>query len=246
MKRMILILMVLGLSALVFGQNWEVVKVGNMEYYPNSGVFFNVDTGLYVGENGAVMMTTDGGQSGDIVRVPNEGDPSWTDVGFANNKVGFACGKNGVIFKTTDGGQTWVEVDDNSNYSYDLYKISVVDENVVYVAGKSGVLKTTDGGATWSQIDYSFEVSGKAQKLDGGIAFCNANVGVVATSSTKGATWYTHDGGATWTLVQITFPAGTSSKRIYDVAATGDSTIALAGYHYCVFLSEDGLSLIHI
>lgn len=240
MKRMILILTVLGLSALVFGQNWEVVKKGSMEYYPNSGVFFNADTGLYVGENGAVMLTTDGGQSGDIVRVPNEGDPSWTDVGFANNKVGFACGKNGVIFKTTDGGQTWVEVDDNANYSYDLYDIAVVDENVVYVAGKSGVLKTTDGGATWSQIDYSFEVSGKAQKLDGGIAFCNANVGVVATSANKGATWYTHDGGTTWTLVQVTFPAGTISKRIYDVAAAGDSTIALAAYHYCVFLSEDG------
>ena len=240
MKRMILILTVLSLSALVFGQNWEVVKQGSMLYYPNAGYFFNADTGLYVGQEGAVMMITDGGQSGDIVRVPNEGDPNWRDVDFADNHVGFACGSEGLIYKTMDGGMTWAEVGDTAQFTFDLYKISVVDENTVYAAGKSGVLKTTDGGATWSQIDYSFEVSGKAQKLDGGIAFCNANVGVVATSANKGATWYTHDGGATWTLVQVTFPAGTISKRIYDVAAAGDSTIALAAYHYCVFLSEDG------
>ena len=240
MKRLLMLTLILGLAGLLFGQSWEIVKKGDMEYYPNAGVFFNADTGIYVGQDGAVIMTTDGGHSGDLVRVPNEGDPSWADVGFANRMVGFACGKDGVIFKTTDGGQTWVEVDDNTNFSFDLYKIAVVDENIVYVAGKSGVLKTTDGGSTWAQINYSFEVSGKAQKLDGGIAFCDANVGVVATSANKGATWYTHDGGATWTLVQLTFPAGTVSKRIYDVAAYGDSTFVLATYHYCIFLSEDG------
>ncbi len=241
MKRMVMLTLILGLAGLLFGQSWEVVKQGEMEYYPNAGYFFNADTGLYVGQYGAVMMTTDGGQSGDLVRIPNEGDPSWTDVDFATGtKVGYACGKDGFIFKTADGGNTWTEVGDTTNYTFDLYKISVVDENVVYVAGSKGVLKTTDGGTTWTQIDYSFEVSGTTQKLDGGIAFCNADVGVVATSANKGATWYTNDGGATWTLVQITFPGGTISKRIYDVAAMGDSTFALAGYHYCVFLSEDG------
>ncbi len=240
MKRLKPILLVLGLVVWVFGQNWEMVKQGGMVYYPNAGYFFNADTGLYVGQNGAVMMTTDGAQSGDFVRIPNEGDPSWTDVGFANRMVGYACGSKGVIYKTTDGGKTWTEVGDTGQFSFDLYKIAVVDENIVYVAGKSGVLKTTDGGATWSQINYSFEISGKAQKLDGGIAFCNANVGVVATGASKGTTWYTHDGGATWTMVQITFPAGTISKRLYDIAATGDSTFAIAAYHYCVFLSTDG------
>jgi len=240
MKRLLMLTLVFGLAGLLFGQSWQVVKEGDMEYYPNSGYFFNADTGLYVGQNGAVMMTTDGGQSGDLVRMPGEDDPSWTDVDFANDMVGFACGKDGFIFKTSDGGYTWTEVGDTTNYTFDLFKISVVDENTVYVAGSKGVLKTTDGGATWTQVDYSFEVSGRVQKLDGGIAFCDANVGVVATSANKGATWYTHDGGTTWTLVQLTFPAGTTSKRFYDAAAYGDSTIVLAGYHFCIFLSEDG------
>ncbi len=230
----------LALFGLLFGQSWQVVREGNMEYYPNAGYFFNADTGLYVGENGVVMMTTDGGESGDLVRLPEyDGAPGWVDVDFANDKVGFACAADGFIYKTIDGGYTWTQVGDTTQFTFDLYKLDAVDENIVYVAGYSGVLKTTDGGATWTKCDTTFEVSGKAQKLDGGIAFCNANVGVVASKANKGATWYTHDGGQTWNLVQVTFPGGIS-KRLYDVTAIGDSTIAVAAYHYCIFLSTDG------
>ncbi|MHB2148070.1 YCF48-related protein [Calditrichota bacterium LG25] len=241
MRYFLQLILILGMANLLFGQSWEVVKVGEMEYYPNSGVFFNADTGLFVGDDGAVMMTTDGGVSGDIVRYPEyDGAPSWSDVGFANDLVGFACAASGgFIYKTEDGGYTWTQVGDTAQFTFDLNDIAVVNENTVYVAGDDGVLKTTDGGATWTKINYTFEVSGSVQKLDGGIAFCNENVGVVATSANKAATWYTHDGGQTWNFVQLIFPGGIS-KRLYDVAAYGDSTIAIAGYHFTIFLSQDG------
>ncbi len=240
MKQLIVTSIIVSLFSFLFGQQpWEVVKQGEMEYYPNSGFFFSAEKGLYVGEYGSVVMFTNGGETIDIVRV-EEGAPSWKDVAFANDNVGYACGSKGFIFKTTDGGYNWVEVGDTSQFTFTLHDIAVVNENVVYVAGDEGVLKTTDGGTSWTKLDFTFEVGGKVQKLDGGIAFCNENVGVVASSANKGATWYTHDGGATWTFSEITFPAGTVSKRLYDVAAAGDSTIAVAGYHFCIFLSTNG------
>ncbi len=241
MKRLKVLFIMLAFTGMVMAQDWEVVKYGEMEYYPNAGVFFNADTGLFVGQDGVVMLTTNGGEDGDMVREPD--GISWLDVGFANDMVGFSCGKSGIIYKTTDGGHTWTQIGTDLGITVDLNNIAVVNENVVYIAGDDGILlKSTDGGASWTQSSFSFEANGSVRDLDGGIAFCNENVGVVAANSSKaaGATWYTHDGGDTWELVFVPFPEVASSKKLYDVAAAGDSTIFVAGYNFCIFKSSDG------
>ena len=243
MRKSWLLLFVFLFAGLAMAQNWDVVKYGEMEFYPNAGFFFNADTGLFVGQDGAVMMTTDGGESGDFVRIPGEGDVSWLDVGFATDMVGFSCGKDGVIYKTTDGGYTWNQIGTDLGITADLNKIAVVNENVVYIAGDDGILlKTTDGGATWTQSSFSFEANGSVRDLDGGLAFCSETVGVVAAKSSKaaGATWYTHDGGENWELVFVPFPDAATSKKLYDVDAVGDSTFFVVGYNFCIFKSTDG------
>ena len=243
MKKFFTIFLVL--TGLTIAQNWEVVNEGNMEYYPNAGVFMDEMTGLYVGSDGVVVKTTDGGESGETVRMPDSSGISWKDVQFANLNVGYACGEEGFIFKTTDGGLNWEMVADTANNKADLLDIAVVDENIVYVAGRdSTMLKTIDGGQTWVRSDFTFEgidIPDKYKDLDGGLAFLNADTGVVATDYSKlPMTWYTHDGGATWHPVQIDFPQGTTSYRLYDVAAGGNNTIVVVGYHYCIFISTDG------
>ncbi len=236
MKKIFTIVLVL--AGLLAAQNWQVVLEGGMEYYPNAGVFMDELTGLYVGSDGVVVRTTDGGESGETVRMPDSSGISWKDVQFANLNVGYACAGQGFIFKTTDGGLSWEMVADTLNYKADLLDIAVVNENLVYVAGKdSTLLKTTDGGLTWTRSDFSFD----GENLDGGLAFLNADTGVVAIDNSKlPMTWYTHDGGATWNPVQIDFPQGTISYRFYDVAAGGNNTIVVVGYHYCIFISTDG------
>ncbi len=241
MRKVLPFMLVFALAALLSAQEWQTVKVGDMEYYPNDGFFVNADTGLYVGADGVVVGTFDGAASAVVLREPDGSGRSWKDVQFANDSVAYACGRGGVIYKTVNGGYAWHLVADTANFSDELDGIAVVSENVVYAAGKNAtLLKTTDGGATWEKSDFSFEAGGKSQDLDGGIAFCNENVGVVIPDGTGGYSWYTHDGGATWNFVQLEYPSAAASTRSFDVAAGGDSTVLIVGYNHCKFLSKDG------
>ena len=223
--------------SLAIGQEWEVVQKGEMVYYPNSGHFINETTGIYVGQDGAVVKTEDGGDSFTILREADVSGDDWTDFQFANVDTGFACAKNGFVYKTVDGGVSWTMVGDTANYTVDFDYISVIDKKIVYVAGDdSTLLKTIDGGDNWTRIDFAFD----GEDLDGGLAFLNADSGVVTVDNKKNpASWYTHDGGDTWNKVVMEFPEVLISKRIYNAAAGGENTIAIVGYHYSIFVSHD-------
>ena len=236
MKRLSLLITVVLLAGTVVAQNWQVVRYSNVDFSPNDGFFISADSGWYVGDEGVVVRTTDGGISGETVREPVAGTADWKDVEFATHLVGYACAYDGFIFKTTDGGLTWANVGDTANYTDDYTSISVVNENVVYVSGKkSSLLKTTNGGTDWTKSTYDFQ----GKDLDGGIAFNDENNGVVISDGKGANTWYTHDGGDTWTPVDIVFSSGTNSK-LYDISAAGDSTIAVCGYYNSIFISTDG------
>ena len=179
MKKLLLIGLALSFFSLLSAQDWEVVKMGFMDYYPNSGYAFNMDTLMFVGEDGVVMRTDNGGEDGYMVREP-EGN-SWTSVDFANDMVGFACAGEGKIYKTVDGGFSWTQVGDTVNYNVSLKNISVVSEDTIFVGGASStVLRSFDGGVTWQDVGYTFEAGGKVHDIDGGVAFANGRVGVVA------------------------------------------------------------------
>ncbi len=236
MKRLLLLLTVVLIAGTVAAQDWQVVRYGNIEYNPKDGFFLTPDSGWYVGDEGVVVRTTNGGLDGETVREPVAGTADWKDVEFANHLIGYACAYDGFIFKTTDGGLTWDNVGDTTNYTDDYTSISVVNENVVYVSGKkSSLLKTTNGGADWTKSTYDFQ----GKDLDGGIAFNDENNGVVISDGKGANTWYTHDGGDNWTPVDIIFPTGTNTK-LYDVSAGGGSTIAVSGYYNNIFLSTNG------
>jgi photosystem II stability/assembly factor-like uncharacterized protein len=241
MKKLLMIVAVVTISTLLaFGQ-WQVVKKQAMDFQLNTGDFIDANTGWLIGNyshEGEVLKTSDGGVSWTLIQAADPGI-EWNDIEFADANTGYACAEDGYVFKTVDGGATWTMIGDTANNSVDLEHIAVVSSDVVYFAGQDGVLlKTIDGGVNFTKSDSTFD----GDDLDGGIAFCDENVGVVQADGKGGKTWYTHDGGKTWTFVSIAplFPIGTTSDRIYDVAAYGDSTFAIVGYHYCTFLSTDG------
>jgi len=236
MRHLLLVFFVLLLSCGLWAQDWQIVREGEAEYYPNAGFFYDAMTGWYVGEDGVVVKTEDGGLSGSTLRMPDSSGFGWSDVEFVTPLIGYACGDAGMIFKSVDGGQTWTMIADTANYIENLYTLDAVDENIVYFAGKASTfLKTVDGGATYTKSDFAF-----GEDLDGGLAFTTALKGVVACDANSGTTWYTEDGGVTWTKVLITFPAGSASSRLYDIAGAGVNTFIAVGYHNTVFWSNDG------
>ncbi len=234
---MSLFIFVLMLPSLIPGQNWEIVRQGEMELSPKDGFFYDDNHGWYISNNGAVVLTVDGGSNAQTVREPQSEVEKWNAIEFADLDTGYACGDNGIIYKSTDGGYSWQMVANTAQFSSDLHDLAVVTGDTVYFSGNNGtVLKTTDGGASYHAMDYAF----LDEDLDGGIAFVNSRMGVVISDANDGHTWYTHDGGQSWRHVQLNFPYGTIASKLYDVAAGGDSTFAIAAYHYCLFISKDG------
>lgn len=238
MKKLFTIGLVIAVCSLMTTAQWQVVRQGSADIDPDIVFFLDVNTGWIAEGAGYVQQTTDGGATWTTLSADNGGE-SWNDMEFFDANVGYACAQKGFIYKTTDGGTNWTQIGDTANHVLDVVDLAIVDANTVYFACDDGiVLKTTDGGANFTANETPLTTD----DLNGGIAFLDANKGVVATSANVGDTWYTTDGGANWTNVNLAalFPMGTTSKRLYDVAAGPNNTIIVTGYHCTIFLSTDG------
>lgn len=224
---------------------WEMVRQGD-ELLANfnfrawgDGFMLDADTGWLVGRDGLVIKTVDGGVHWQTVREADQSGVDWNDVEFIDANTGYACADDGFIFKTVDGGANWTMVGDTALYKEDLLFLKVIDANTVFFAGKKAtLLKTSNGAIDFVKSDHPFE----GLDLDGGLNFCNANVGVVASDDYNGYTWYTHDGGITWNLTRINdlFPYGISKYSVRCVGTGGDSTIVLGTQYRVILISQDG------
>lgn len=67
----------------------------------------NETTGFAVGNNGALIKTTDAGETWINIDIP---DKYFTDVFFVNENTGYLTEAFGLVFKTTNSGNTWFEV----------------------------------------------------------------------------------------------------------------------------------------
>ena len=243
MKKLLMFLVTLFVvTALVFGQTWEVKKESLDIPVFSDAFFLDANTGWLVLEDNRIDQTTNGGDDWLTLKVDDVSGNAWEKVEFIDANTGYACGDDGLIYKTTNGGTDWTEVGDTANYTENLKGLSVVDANTVYCAGKDTlVLKTVNSGADWTYQTSIDAASFNGEDIDGGISFINADTGVVISDGNTGSTWYTHDGGTTWTFKEVAslFPPGTISKRLYGVSSAG-STFAVVSYHNCIFLSIDG------
>lgn len=73
-----------------------------------------------------------------------------SDIVFDELNTGYAVVQPGIIIKTTDGGTTWDTIYHND--SKEINKIDVVNEDIVFACGNSGlILRSLDGGVIWTQ-----------------------------------------------------------------------------------------------
>jgi len=155
------------------------------------GLYFPVDanTGWVVGDNGVILITTDGGTNWNAQTSGTS--EQLEDVFFpVDANTGWVVGDGGVIRKTTDGGTNWSS--QTSGTAANLKGITFpVDVNTGWVVGDGGVIrKTTDGGTNWNS-----QTSGTSNELRF-VHFPDASNGYIAGFS--GIILKTTDGGSNW------------------------------------------------
>jgi len=132
--------------------------------------------GYAVGDSGAILKTTDGGDT--WVQQAAGVSGALNSVHFKSNDTGYAVGEAGSAIRTTDGGATWTSV--TVGVSNTLTYVSFPSNGYTGFIGVDSdtfpamVLKTTDGGTVWVLVQ-----AGGIHDHSTSCAFATDSTGVV-------------------------------------------------------------------
>lgn len=190
-----------------FGENWTVIYSSSP--YSIYGVYFNNnDTGQFMGADGLMRKTTNGGLNWFFGGVWYPGTYTFSDCFFFNSGSGFVCYSyySGFpnyqtsygIYKCnfwTNTSASWITVWYDSNFSVSGLAITGADTGYavggrsVYPSYQSLILKTTNGGNTWTPSNYN------CNQILYDVFFLNSKTGYAAGRG--GTILKTTDGGLT-------------------------------------------------
>ncbi len=153
--------------------------------------FVSATTG-FVGANGAMCRTLDGGASWQTrSAVPNA--PIVYGMDFSDANTGIVCGylietNQGGIFKTADGGVTW-----SHKFEGFINDAVWLDANVVLACGDTSIYRSTNAGETWNLF---------AAGIDTGLLeLIKVSPTTVLGVSLKGDIWRSANAGLSWNMV---------------------------------------------
>ena len=102
--------------------------------------------GAAVGEQGAILVTSDAGVT--WTAVESGTDRSLRGVAFADTMNGVAVGAGGTVLRTDDAGRSWTAV--NTGSAAELRGAAFGGPAVGVVVGEGGVIyRTEDVGRVW-------------------------------------------------------------------------------------------------
>jgi len=139
-----------------------------------------------VGENGLILMTSNGGLTWAIQAVNTKNQLN--GVSFINSSIGWVVGDNGVIVRTSSGGLAWTPL--TSGTTQNLMDVYARSQLLVWVVGASGTILKSPNGINW--VPQSSTVTADLNS----VYFYNDIVGWIAGAG--GVLLKTTDGGQTW------------------------------------------------
>ncbi len=186
--------------------------------------FINSNNGVIVGEDGLLILTTDGGQNwttaSQVATLVNGVDLE-TVVYHADGKI-WAAGDDGYIVYSSDFGQTWTT--QTSGLTDWLYGMSMDTTGTGYITCNNGspdqskVLKTTDFGANWQIVNLT--ITGNPTLYNvvqyGDSVILLGDDGYVGFSPDNGQTWTHHPTAG-----------GSGEPRMYDAVMDGSEGYAI-------------------
>jgi len=203
---------------------WNKQKTNTFAWL-HSVFFVDESRGWAVGGKGALLATSDGGETWELRRRPVE--DTLHEIVFTDANTGWIVCERSIfapmakgesvsyLLKSSDGGESWTRVDVTRGEDVDikLAGLSFADAEHGWVYGEQGVLyATSDGGRTWVRQ----RVPTRHLLLGG--AFADAQHGWL---SGGGLTLLrTEDGGENWRAGTLYIPI-TDPQKIAAPRATG-------------------------
>jgi len=176
--------------------------------------------GWVVGQWGAILATSDGGETWTTQRMDTTVDQPLFSVLFTNDHDGIAVGLWSLMLQTHDGGKTWTKVTlpkppDGGKTDRNLYHVFADRQGTLYISAEQGiVLKSIDGGADWSYL-----ATGSKGSLWSGVAMPD---GRIVVGGLLGSLFQSSDSGVSWSPLK----AETKSS-ITSLVAAGSVLIAV-------------------
>ncbi len=202
-----------------------------------SALWFTAPTDGWLGGNGTIRHTADGGRTWQTQRC---GPGTVRALDFINAQDGWAVTSGpSLLLRTTDGGAKWKAV---AAPAGSLRSLSFVNGNDGFAIepafSLSALVATTDGGASWHPVPIPATAASAA-------CFENATVGFVASIGTQGLRlWRTEDGGRTW-LGPVNVGGPDAGAQLSCSPPQGawllvDGDVGMSQESYSVFHTVDG------
>jgi photosystem II stability/assembly factor-like uncharacterized protein len=194
MKRIQIIIFFLALGFILSSQ--QTLPAGLLSEIKLFDIYaFDELNAITVGDNGIVMITTDGGKSWSGTKNTGGTNRTLQAIDFVNPQTGWIVGYKGSILKTIDGGNSWQNLSVDSTHF--LSSVDFTDENNGLAGGATvdicTLFKTNDGGLNW---DIYHLIEGYSAHNFFDIHFVTDSIGWAVAD--QGTIIKTIDGGITW------------------------------------------------
>lgn len=188
--------------------------------------FVNNDTGIAVGEGGAIIKTNNGGKK--WFWIESNIESTLKTITSVNNGTRFiSAGDEGKIIISEDGGETWNSLQSPTTES--LWNIQMINDKIGWMVGEGATaLKTTDGGLSWIQ-----QITPYTSLPYWDVDFIDTLRGYICCNS--GIVLKTIDGGENWQILQ----AG-DTRSLFTIYAFDSLWISAAGFAGKAVYSTDG------
>lgn len=196
-----------------------------------SVAFADDHTGWAVGHAGAILHTTDAGETWSLQRTATHEDRPLFAVHFFDTLHGVAVGLWSLVVTTSDGGQTWQQVSmpvPEGAKKADLNLLGLFQDSrgrIFAAAEKGMVLRSDDKGQHWTYLGTGYKGS-----FWTGVA---TKEGTLLVAGMRGSLYRSSDDGQTWQRID------TGSKSSITAMAVSGARIVAVGLDGLVLNSTD-------
>jgi len=233
MKRLLILVIILGGICAAHGQGWQKVTPTPQPRRLNAVCFTDASRGYAAGDNGTILNTLNGGLTWEAQASAT--NYTLNSITFTNATTGYIAGGGwigtpGCMLKTTNSGSHWSSIP--TGHVDPLMACYFLQTDTGFAVGLYGsILKTTSAGNAWQdhRVDsvnflWSVHFPGTATGYAVGMA----------AGSNGGTILKTTDGGATWSHL-----TGTTDP-LFSVFFINSDTGVAVGNHGTILKTTDG------